>query len=158
MLGLSHYESTGGALPGGLLVLEYIPIYWIGTFPSGIITDKSDIELVAGKSWLTAPILPKLSWQENQRDGKQGVYYDENIVSKMPNHSTDIETELSQMSQHRYVIIAPLRNGKYFLIGSKSHPLTFSANFGSGDSFAGYMGHSLQFRGEVLTKAIAINV
>jgi|GEM_PF-4903027 hypothetical protein len=160
MIGLSNFEMAGGALAGGVKVIQYLPIADISTYPNGILNNllKSQIGLKAGKAWFSAPVFPKISWSESQKNSKEGVLFDQNIQTRLPNFNQNIKDELQEMALHRFIVIVPLRLGVNVLIGSLDQPLSFSSSFASGDDFQGFPSHSLIFTGQTLRKSPVVTV
>lgn len=142
---------------GGLKRIEYIPSDWIEEMepcPNDNYTYTTAPVLLPGKNWLFAQVLKNTSkYSEDQKDNKQGCYWDQLLTAICPRDSEILTQLLNTMKHHCYVVKYCDRNGVEKVIGSKKYPLRFRSQLTTGGAKLDRNHNALTWYGQNPNKA-----
>lgn len=147
---------------GGFCKWWYTPVENILAFPA-IAPSTQDYgaqpTLKEGAVWYGPVRVPdsQLGFDENEKQAGAGRYYEIEVNGFHPGDERGSRSNLQNMGNHKYVIVAKQRSGGfYLLIGNQHSPLDFVHSFGSKGGLA-TPGSKFEFKGELRHKCPSLD-
>lgn len=145
---------------GGIVRFKFIPVDDIRIIDDAVAGVVSvEITLQASKKWFCAyATLGTMGYTESPTNSSAGTIFSRQFSAFIPKDSAEINAQLNEMRDVRFVLDYTDSNGLRKIVGSIEEPLNFSSSLNTQSDMPGRNGHNIVFSGDATHKAYVYDI